>query len=91
MPEPPPKPDPREKPPPIAVAMEWVTKITTVALEMVLPGIFGTWLDTKLGTGFCVIVGFGLGMTASMYHLIVLTRPTQRTRKPGSDGDPPPE
>lgn len=91
MPEPPPQLDPRKKPPPIAVAIEWVTKITTVALEMVLPGIFGSWLDNRLGTGFCTIVGFGLGMTVGMYHLIVLTRPTKRTRRPGPHGGPPSE
>ena len=34
----------------MALAMEWVAKITTVGLEMVLPGIGGHYLDERLGT-----------------------------------------
>jgi hypothetical protein len=46
----------------MALAMEWVAKITTVGLEMVLPGLAGRWLDAQLGTSFLVLIGFALGL-----------------------------
>lgn len=58
---------------PLAVAMEWVARITTVALEMVLPGLAGDWLDDLLGTSFLVFIGFGLGLTAGIVHLLAMT------------------
>jgi hypothetical protein len=54
-------------------AMEWVSKITTVALEMVLPGLAGTWLDRRWGTNYLAIVGFALGLGLGLWHLLVLT------------------
>jgi hypothetical protein len=56
----------------MAVAMEWVSRITTVALEMVIPGVIGWFIDRALGTRFIAIVGFGLGLFGGMYHLIVM-------------------
>jgi hypothetical protein len=57
----------------MAVAMEWVSRITTVSLEMVIPGVVGWFIDRALGTGFIIaIVGFGLGLVGGMYHLIVM-------------------
>ncbi|HJS08748.1 MAG TPA: AtpZ/AtpI family protein [Pirellulales bacterium] len=63
---------PQDKRPPMAVAMEWVSRITTVALEMVVPGVIGWFIDRWLGTGFIAIIGFGLGLVGGMYHLIVM-------------------
>lgn len=59
--------------PPLIVAAEWVGKITGVALEMVLPGLLGTWLDRRWGTGFLALVGFGLGITVAIWHLLRIT------------------
>ncbi len=59
---------------PIAVAMGWVSKITTVALEMVLPGIGGQWLDERWGTNFLALLGFALGLTVGLMHLIQMTK-----------------
>jgi len=72
--------DPR---PPLAVAMEWVSQITTVVAEMVLPGLAGQWLDDRWGTGFLALVGFALGLTVGIWHLIAMTRP--KTEKSGKD------
>jgi uncharacterized protein YqgC (DUF456 family) len=55
--------------------MEWVTKITTVALEMVLPAIGGAWLDKRFGTQYWALVGVVLGMVVGMWHLLQMTRP----------------
>jgi F0F1-type ATP synthase assembly protein I len=67
--------DERPSPDPLALAMEWVAKITTVALEMVLPAVGGHYLDGRLGTRYWALVGLVLGMVAGMWHLLQMTRP----------------
>lgn len=50
----------------------------TVSLEMVLPGILGYWADTRLGTlPLLIFVGFAIGMTSAIWHLIRMTRPAE--------------
>jgi hypothetical protein len=58
---------------PLASGIEWAARITTVALEMVLPGIGGQWLDRKLGTGFLGLLGFVIGLTGGIWHLLAMT------------------
>ena len=58
----------------MAEGMNWVSKITTVALEMVLPGLAGLWLDNQLGTRFFTLLGFALGVPLGMWHLIAMTK-----------------
>ena len=54
--------------------MEWVSRITTVALEMVIPGLLGLWADSYFQTKFVVaIVGFVLGFAVAMRHLLRMT------------------
>jgi len=69
---------------PLALAMGWVSRITTICLEMVLPALLGYWADQWLKTKMLflvlgVIVGFSLGM----WHLIKLAA------APPGDGHPP--
>jgi len=65
----------------IALAGGWATRIMTVSLEMVLPGLAGYWLDQKLGTkALFMLIGFVLGCTAAVMHLIALTRSSKRQR-----------
>lgn len=64
------RPPPR---PPIALAMEWVAKITTVALEMVIPLAVGSYLDRRWGTSYLTIAGVVIGMTVGLWHLIQMT------------------
>lgn len=66
----------------MALAMEWVAKITTVGIEMVLPGIAGYYLDAHWNTRFLAILGFALGLAAGIWQLIRWTRPP---RQPKSD------
>lgn len=74
----------RRKPHPMALAMEWVAKITTVALEMVLPAIGGGYLDRRFGTSYWALVGVVLGMIVGMWHLLQMTRPPRgRGKRPG--------
>lgn len=49
-----------------------------VSLEMVLPGLAGYWLDKRLGTAVLfMLLGFGLGGTAAVVHLIRMVRSEQ--------------
>jgi hypothetical protein len=64
---------PKDQKSPFTVALEWVSRITAVALVMVLPGLAGYWLDSKLGTGFLMLAGFVFGIVGGMYSLLALT------------------
>ncbi len=75
-------PSPPEQRPPIAVAMEWVGRIFVLGIEMVLPGLAGQWLDAKFGTTpWITLVGFGLGLTLAIMHLVFLSAPIQKNKK----------
>ena len=65
--------DPEERHP-MAVAYDWVGRIFAVCIEMIAPGILGIWLDTQLGTSFLVILGFGFGTVAGIYHLLLMAQ-----------------
>jgi ATP synthase protein I len=61
--------------PPLVVAMEWVSRLTTIALEMALPGLGGYGLDRWLGTEpILLILGVFLGFGIGMWHLLLLTK-----------------
>ena len=66
------QPDPPQA---MAVAMEWVSRITVVAVEMVLPGVAGQWLDHRYSTNFLALLGFAGGVSFAIWHLIVMTKP----------------
>ena len=54
----------------IRESIRWVSKMTTVILEMILPGVAGVWLDRWLETEFLALLGFALGVTLGTWHLI---------------------
>ena len=60
----------------MAEAMNWVSRITAVALEMILPGLVGTWLDSQLETRFLALLGLALGVPLGIWHLLVMTKST---------------
>jgi hypothetical protein len=63
---------------PAAKAYQWASRIMIVSLEMVLPGIAGYWIDKKLGTlVLFMLMGFALGCTAAVIHLVRMTRTDQ--------------
>ena len=69
---------------PLAIAHHWAARIITVALEMVVPGLLGYWLDQWLGLkGIFILVGFGAGLYRGMRHLLQMTRSESR-RSPRS-------
>ena len=59
----------------MARATDWASRIMTISLEMVLPGLAGYWLDQKLGTvALFMLVGFVLGCTAAVLHLMKIAK-----------------
>jgi hypothetical protein len=58
----------------IANGIQWVAKITTVALEMFVPAVIGTWLDQKLGTHFLGVLGLVVGVPLGIWHLMKMTK-----------------
>jgi uncharacterized protein YqgC (DUF456 family) len=75
-------PSERPKRDPLALAAEWVTKITTVALEMALPGIGGGYLDRRWGTSYWALIGVVLGLVVGMWHLLQMTKQPKRGSSP---------
>jgi len=70
---------PEDKRPPMAVAMEWVSQITTVAVMMVLPAWGGYWADEKLGTNpWLLMLGAGGGLVLGMMQLLRLVDGSRR-------------
>lgn len=53
--------------------MQWVSRITTIGIEMVLFGILGRWADQRMGTSLLGPLGFLLGFLIGGYHLLRLT------------------
>jgi len=67
---------------PLALAMEWTSRVTTVSLEMVLPGVLGYWVDQWLGTRMVFLVlGVVFGLVSGMWHLIRMTQPPAADRR----------
>ena len=64
---------------PAAKAYQWASRIMIVSLEMVLPGLAGYWIDQQLGTKVVfMLIGFAVGGTASVMHLIRMTRSEEK-------------
>ncbi len=57
----------------MAVAVEWVSRITAIALEIVALIWLGRWLDGKFGTAYWTPIGAIFGPTVAFWHLLVLT------------------
>lgn len=58
----------------MAIALEWVSRITAAAAMMVLPGLGGQWLDDRWGTGFLGLLGFAVGLVMGVGYLLLITR-----------------
>ena len=71
----------------MARAIEWVSKITTVALEMALPAIGGGYLDRRWGTKYWALVGVILGFVVGMWHLLQMTKVTGSGKRSVGDSD----
>jgi F0F1-type ATP synthase assembly protein I len=67
---------------PLALAYGWAVRITTISLEMVLPGLIGLWIDSRLGTlrvfPVFLVLGMIVGVTGGTIHVVRLAISTQR-------------
>jgi F0F1-type ATP synthase assembly protein I len=67
-----PPPDDRS---PMAVALEWTSRITAIGLEMALPAGGGFWLDRRFQTTpIFSAAGALLGFAVGFYHLLQIAR-----------------
>lgn len=70
---------PDDQLPPMAIAMQWVSRITSISLMMVLPALGGYWCDEKFGTGpWLLIAGALLGAVLAatqLFQLVILAKP----------------
>lgn len=73
----------------MAVAMEWVTRITTVAVVMVVPGLLGYWIDHKIGTRFLAPIGFVMGVCGGVWYLLAMTGALKKQSRPPGGRDIP--
>jgi F0F1-type ATP synthase assembly protein I len=59
----------------MAKATAAASRAMTVAVEMVLPGVLGFWIDKQLGTWILfTILGFVFGLTLAIWHLLKMTK-----------------
>lgn len=66
---------PASDPSAMATAFQWASRIVTVSLEMVLPGLAGVFVDRYLGTLVVfTLLGFALGFAAAGWHLAAMIR-----------------
>ena len=74
----------------MAEAMNWVSRITVIGVEMVLFGIAGQWADQRFHTTFLRPIGFLLGLTVAGYHLFAIVQRANRkaARSVPSQRDP---
>jgi len=75
---------------PLALAMEWTSRVTTVSLEMVLPCVFGYWIDRHVLHTAVVftLLGAVFGLVCGMWHLLRMTQsetPNREERQKSSD------
>jgi hypothetical protein len=70
---------------PLAEGMAWVSRITTIAIQMVLPAVAGHFADRYLGTWFLVLVGAALGMWLGFWQLLAIARKNREKNRPPSE------
>lgn len=60
-----------------AIAYHWASRVMTICLEMVVPGVLGYLADQKLGTRFVfTLIGFSVGLVLGVVHLLRITDKT---------------
>lgn len=74
----------------IATAVNWASRVTSIALEMVVPPVLGLWIDEKLGTGFVfvslgAVLGFCTGMLSLLKMAKSVAQPNREKREERGD------
>jgi len=55
-------------------AMDWVSRVLSICVVMVLPGLGGQWLDRRFGTSYWTVLGFMFGFVSGFTALILLVK-----------------
>lgn len=67
-----------------AKAAEWVSRVMTISMGMVLPGLAGYWLDQRLGTQVLfLLLGFVIGGYLAFLQLRVIAATTKKRNESG--------
>lgn len=68
--------------------MEWASRSTTIALEMVAPIVAGYWVDQWVGSRVVfVALGAVVGLTLGVWSLVQLAKPPGRDEKDAEGED----
>lgn len=71
-----------------ARAAEWATRIMTLSMVMVLPGLAGYWLDGVLHSKVAfMLIGFSLGSFIAFKQLLAIARQGKQAGFPRSKSD----
>jgi hypothetical protein len=70
--------------------MRLAVQASSIVGGMVIPGLIGGFLDSRLGTQFCALIGIGLGVVLGTMQLLLLARGSKPRgpRKEADDEDP---
>lgn len=71
----------------LSEAFSWVGRVVAVAVEMVLPGVAGSWLDRTWGFSFLAPVGFVVGLVLGVSHLVVMAQASARSKTGARSND----
>jgi F0F1-type ATP synthase assembly protein I len=74
--------DPEDGRSTIAVAYAWAWRVIVISLEMVVPGMAGYWIDTRMGTtALFLILGLIAGMAVGILHLVQIARGASKPKR----------
>lgn len=54
--------------------MRLAVQASSIAAGMAVPGLIGGYLDHRLGTNYCVLIGLGVGVVVGTIQLLALAR-----------------
>ena len=66
---------------PVAEAMNWVSRIISVALMTLLPILGGRWLDGKRGTSYWALIGLVVGLLVGSWQLLQIVRESNKKQQ----------
>ena len=61
------------------------SRAIAVMILMVIPGVFGSYLDKWLGTQFLILVGFAIGIAIAIYGLLYVAKIADLAAKKSRD------
>ncbi len=72
------------------MAVAWTSRITTISVQMIAPGIVGYLVDRKLGTkALFTLIGFAIGMALGMWQLVRVAQSSNQNNLEQNGGELP--